>query len=204
MEEARFRLRASYLLGCGVTCSRVGIRHTESATVAPSAHPACLDAAVPQPWGFATSLPLFSSWGSCPSPSLGCRGVSEHGWRWELFWGCGSLVFAAPYPGRGAQGTVLLHARPGQLLSTLEKPKENICLKNLFGYIERVRRPINPVKNTNLPNLLLGAGAREVFSLVIKGMLSFMHPREVKAVKHLLSHRFNAFRVGSVSLLMPP
>lgn len=108
----------------------------------------------------------------------------------------GSLVFAAPYLGCGAQGTLLLRARPGQLSSTLEKPKENIHLKNLFGYTEGVRRSINPVTNTNLPNVLLGAGARAVFSLVVKAMLSFMDPREVKAAKYLVSHRFNAFKVG--------
>lgn len=59
-----------------------------------------------------------------------------------------------------------------------------------------MRRPINPVKNTNLPNVLLGAGARAVFSLVVKAMLSFMDPREVKAAKRLFSHRFNVFKVG--------
>lgn len=97
----------------------------------------------------------------------------------------------------------LLCARPGQPWNALEEPKENIHLQNLFGYIERVHRPINPVKNTNLPNLLLGAGARAVFSLVIKGVLFFVDPTEVNAAKCLLSHRFNAFRVELVSLLMP-
>lgn len=115
----------------------------------------------------------------------------------------GSLVFGAPYLGHGAQGTLLLCARTSQLSCALEKQQENICLKNLFAYIERMHRPINPVKTTNFPNLFLGASARAVFSLVMKGMLSFMDPREVKAAKHLLSHRFKAFRVGSVSLLVP-
>lgn len=81
------------------------------------------------------------------------------------------------------------------LLSALEKRKEN-----LFCCIERVHRRINPVKNTSLPNLLLGVGARVVFSLVIKGMLSCMDPREIKAAKYLISHKFNTFTVELVSL----
>lgn len=82
----------------------------------------------------------------------------------------GSLVFAAVYLGCGARGTLLLCAQPGQLSNVLEKWKENP-----FCCIERVHRPINPAKNTNLPNLLLGVGARVVLSLVW-GMLSFMDP----------------------------
>lgn len=112
----------------------------------------------------------------------------------------GRQVFAAPHLAHVAQGTLLLLIHLGQLSGTLGKPKENICLKNLFGYIEREHRPINPVKNTDLLNLL-GAGARAVFFLVVK-MLSSMDPREVKAAEHLLSNRFNAFTVGLESFFI--
>lgn len=55
-----------------------------------------------------------------------------------------------------------------------------MCLKNLFGDIERVHIPINLVKNRNFAKLPLGASARTVFSLVVKGRLYFTDPREVK------------------------
>lgn len=65
-----------------------------------------------------------------------------------------------PAQDMGGQGTLLLHAWHGQLSSALDKPREKVCLKNLFGDTERVHRPINLVKNTNLANLLPGASAR--------------------------------------------
>lgn len=115
----------------------------------------------------------------------------------------GGQGFAAPHLTHVAQGTLLLLIHLRQLSRALEKPKENIRLKNLFDYVEREHRPMNLVQNTNLPNLLLGTGARAVFSLLIK-TLSFMDPREVKAAKHLLSNMFNACTVGLESLLTGP
>lgn len=75
---------------------------------------------------------------------------------------------------------------------------------HLFGYIEKLLRTINPVKNTNLPNLLLGTSTSAAFSLVIRGMFFFMDPKDVKPTKQQLGHRFNVLGVGLSSLLIPP
>lgn len=76
--------------------------------------------------------------------------------------------------------------------------------KSLFGYIEKLLRTINRVKNTNLPNLFLGTSTSAAFSLVIRGMFFFMDPKDVKPAKQQLGHRFNVLGVGLSSLLIPP
>lgn len=68
------------------------------------------------------------------------------------------------------------------LSGALGKPRENVCRKNLFCDTDGVHRPINLPKNlaTNLANLFPGASARTVLSMIMKGRLYFMDPREVK------------------------
>lgn len=99
----------------------------------------------------------------------------------------------------------IVRTHPYQLSSTLEKPdKMYVQKKSLFGYIEKLLRTINRVKNTNLPNLFLGTSTSAAFSLVIRGMFFFMDPKDVKPAKQQLGHRFNVLGVGLSSLLIPP